>query len=284
MKVETPAEQLLFSTVRIEAKLDKGKRSTGTGFLFQIGFQDKNYPMLVTNKHVVEGAVSTTFLLLSSCNGVPDYQDRISCVSENPNKDWFGHPDPEVDIAVAAFDPILNMSMDHKRTPFYRTILDSFIPTSEQLEDLDVLEPILFIGYPNNIYDEVHLLPILRRGITATPLSIDYNGKPAFLIDASVFPGSSGSPVFICDSGAYLTRDGVIMGGNRTFFLGILSSVYFKTEVGEVKPIEIPTQYGLVAIVRQMIDLGVVIKSRMIEETCRLCLKEKYGVDCDVDS
>jgi hypothetical protein len=45
------------------------------------------------------------------------------------------------------------------------------------------------------------ILPIsprfFRRGMTATPPQLDYCGRPTFLIDASVFGGSSGSPVFL---------------------------------------------------------------------------------------
>lgn len=36
-----------------------------------------------------------------------------------------------------------------------------------------------------------------RRGITATNINFDYNGKKEFVIDAACFPGSSGFPVFI---------------------------------------------------------------------------------------
>src|SRR5437763_136516 len=57
----------------------------------------------------------------------------------------------------------------------------------------------------------------LRRGIpgggvTANPLQADYDGRPVFLIDASVFPGSSGSPVVICNQGGFATRQGFAVG------------------------------------------------------------------------
>ena len=40
-------------------------------------------------------------------------------------------------------------------------------------------------------------MPILRRGTTATPIALNFEGRPEFLIDAAVYPGSSGSPVFV---------------------------------------------------------------------------------------
>ena len=51
MKVETLAEQLLFSTTRIEAD-----PNVGTGFIVDHKWaEDKTGPFLVTNKHVVQG-------------------------------------------------------------------------------------------------------------------------------------------------------------------------------------------------------------------------------------
>jgi len=51
-------------------------------------------------------------------------------------------------------------------------------------------------GYPNGVSDEVNNLPVVRKGITATPMFADYNGKPEFLIDCAIYEGSSGSPIF----------------------------------------------------------------------------------------
>lgn len=68
------------------------------------------------------------------------------------------------------------------------------------------------IGYPNGLWDSQNNLPIIRRGITATSVKKDYNGKKEFLIDAAVFPGSSGSPVFIFNEGSYSVPGGFSNG------------------------------------------------------------------------
>lgn len=75
------------------------------------------------------------------------------------------------------------------------------IPNEEQIKQMDAIEPITFIGYPNGIWDSTNLLPVARRGTTASPIEVDFEGSPRFLIDASVFGGSSGSPVFILNQG-----------------------------------------------------------------------------------
>lgn len=54
----TITEQLMYSTIRIECDLG-GAISTGTGFLFRfLEENDKFIPAIVTNKHVVKGAVN----------------------------------------------------------------------------------------------------------------------------------------------------------------------------------------------------------------------------------
>lgn len=56
-------EQLCFNTVRIET-LDINKNSfSGTGFFFNLSIDGEQVPLLVTNKHVVEGMISGKFVL-----------------------------------------------------------------------------------------------------------------------------------------------------------------------------------------------------------------------------
>ena len=105
---------------------------------------------------------------------------------------------------------------------FFISIPKSLFPTQEQLKEISAIEDIVFVGYPNAIRDEVNLSPIIRRGITATPVDRDYENKPIFLIDASVFGGSSGSPVFIFNQGSYAHKGGLTMG-TRVMFLGIVA-------------------------------------------------------------
>jgi len=135
---------------------------------------------------------------------------------------------------------------------------------------LDAIEEVMLIGYPDGLYDPVNLTPIVRRGSTATPLQLDYGGEPAFLVDASVFPGSSGSPVLIANFPTYMNRrtGEVFVGGSRTMFLGILSSGFFIEENGQIEKRAIPAaKEELVVRTEQMIDLGFVFKASTVVET-----------------
>lgn len=51
--------------------------------------------------------------------------------------------------------------------------------------------------------------------------------EEVFLIDAGVFPGSSGSPVFIYNQGTYPVKDGIALG-SRLIFVGVLSKTMLR--------------------------------------------------------
>jgi len=124
------------------------------------------------------------------------------------------------------------------------------------------------------IYDRRNLLPVVRRGITATPISVDFEERPEFLIDASIFPGSSGSPVFLCNIGSYSPKGKGLVIGSRIFFLGVVGSVFIRKDLDNIELIEIPTGKKPVVATTQMIDLGVVYKATVIRELIEEFLKK----------
>lgn len=60
---------------------------------------------------------------------------------------------------------------------------------------ISVGEDILVAGYPRGFYDVVNKFPIVKSGIISSKWGSNFNGKPSFLIDSKLFPGSSGSVV-----------------------------------------------------------------------------------------
>ena len=99
------------------------------------------------------------------------------------------------------------------------------------------------------MYDDYNKTPLIRRGWTSTPVWNDYKGHKEFLIDASVFPGSSGSPAFIFNQGSYSTGDGISVG-NRLLFMGAVTSTITKDG-------------------HEYLDLGKVIRSDAIKEALK---------------
>lgn len=267
MEIQTIAEQLFFTTLRIETSTPTGSE-TGTAFIFSYEWDGKTALFLVTNKHVISKATSGRFFFTLSNGAQPSIGQRFDVHVDNFEQRWHGHPQPDIDIAVMPLVPVLQEIGKAGKRIFYKSIPHNLIPTQDQLNSLDAIEEVLFVGYPSGLFDTKNLLPIIRRGITATPLQVNYGGKPTFLVDASVFPGSSGSPVFICNSGSYSDKRGnVFLGSSGVFFLGVIAQVVIREEHGKIDFVSIPTTQLPIVKTQQMIDLGIVYKSSAVLET-----------------
>ena len=258
LKVQTLAQQALFSTLRIETP-----NSVGTGAIVNHEWGPGHMgPFLVTNKHVIKEADKVT-LTFTSGEGIGasrrpilgnSWQFSIVCDSQT----WTGHPTSSVDVAAMPLASIHDALREKGGNVYYRGISTDLVPGESAGRELDAVEEILFVGYPSNIYDKKNNLPIVRKGITATPYAVDYEGYPIFLIDASVFPGSSGSPVFLYDVGSPV---------QRFQWLGLLGSVYYREEEGTLRFREVPADLRPVFETKEMIDLGIVYKSHAVVET-----------------
>lgn len=261
MEVRTLTEQLLFITVRITTLTDDGRVGYGTGFLLsEENPQGGTSLLVVTNKHVVEGAATVTMHFMASSGNSPELGQERSLVAA-PHQ-FIGHPDPEIDVAMIGVGGALQQLADAGTPAFFRSVSTSMCATSDILMEFEPIEPVTFIGYPNGLFGSASLLPIVRQGYAATAMDVDYEGKPTFLIDASVFPGSSGSPVFLVPRPSAPDKFGnITIGGpvRPPILLGIVAAVHqrqvpvLQTSVG-----------GGVPFVYDLIDLGVVYKARAI--------------------
>jgi hypothetical protein len=274
MRGDTPDQQLFFCTTRIEAKSGDGKQtSVGTGFVFSHKVDEKlQVPFIVTCRHVVNGFASATFSFVQSKDGKPDLGQKCEVTVPNLQNLVFYDPDPKIDVALIPLAPILRYFDANGKTPFYRSLSKDLVPSQASAEDLSAIQSIVFVGYPNGMRDEKNLLPIARRGFTASPYVVDFNGLPLFLIDANVFPGSSGSPVMVLDEGAYASHGG-IEAGSRVYFLGLVSQAYFQPVDGEIQFKPMPTQFVPVFKEQRFLNIGGVIKAKAILKTISEFLK-----------
>lgn len=263
-------EQLAFCTARIETEDISGNSYSGTGFFFMLNIKGKNVPLLVTNKHVVRGMKKGKFLCtVADENGNPDYANHFVFNVENEFEQmWTFHPQDDVDLCALAIAPLVRAASIQGKNLFYRTLEESFIPNSTTLKDLDAVEEVVMIGYPNGLWDQVNNMPIIRRGITATNVTLDYNGKKEFLIDAACFPGSSGSPVLICNVGGYTSKFGSLSWGKfRVLLLGILYAGPQMRVTGDLQLITVPeNQQKTVSVSQIPNNLGFIIKAERLLE------------------
>lgn len=261
-------EQLCFCTTRIETEDANGNKYSGSGFFFNLKVGDKTVPLLITNKHVVKGMQKGKFRFTTADeNELPNYKKHFTIeYSDNFESMWIMHPSSEVDLCVLPTNPLLEAAANSGKKLFYRSLDNSLIPNDKQKVTLDAVEEITMVGYPNGLWDNVNNMPIIRKGITATNYNIDYNGKKEFLIDAACFPGSSGSPVLICNVGGYRDKQGNLnWGSSRVYLLGILYAGPQLTVTGDIQVITIPTaQQKAMSVSHIPNNLGYIIKSERI--------------------
>jgi hypothetical protein len=257
----SPSEALTYSTVRIECKTRNAGVSIGTAFFFEFLKEgDKSVPVLITNKHVIAGAVEGRFLLhTADPSGGPLPGATINVQLDSFEHRWIVHPNKEVDLCIMPVAPLFFEANKQAKQIFHVPLDPALIPTLEEMRELTALEDIIMIGYPIGIWDSKNNMPVVRRGITATHAGTDYEGRQEFMIDAACFPGSSGSPVFLFNFGSYTTKAGGVNIGSRIKLIGILYAGPQYTTQGELQIINVPTQQKTIAISHIPINLGICI-------------------------
>ena len=263
----SPSEQILFTTVRIETTLGTGAVGSGTGFFYDHKLDgDKTIPLIVTNKHVVKGAVKGKFQLHEADASVePKPSGRfVNIELDNFEQLWFPHPDAGVDLCIMPFQPVRELAVNNGKQIFHVQFDQSLVPTPALWEQLTAIEDIVMAGYPNGLWDSSNNLPIVRRGITASHPAFNFCGRHEFVIDAACFPGSSGSPVLLFNSGSYGTRDGGLVIGSRVALLGVLYAGPQMNAEGKIVAKPIPVNFVPVSETKLMIHLGYVVKAEEI--------------------
>lgn len=267
LKPETPAEHLFFVTAHLECETPKGGWE-GTGFFVRVPV--RNAPdqlILVSNRHVFideDLGPAETIRIITPTRSESEPVVLVPgqrAVAIVPSPAIEAHVNPNIDVAVIGLNGVMMTDLNN---PFIKTIPIDMLFNDELINERDAIEQVTFIGYPDGLYDTVNMTPIARRGWTATPMSLDYEGEPIFLIDASVFEGSSGSPVFLVNVGGYTNRHGaLIFDGPRVVLLGIVASAYDRNTTGEL----IFVRSRSLVSMDQALNLGVVYKTRTILET-----------------
>ncbi|KAF0245092.1 MAG: hypothetical protein FD180_1935 [Planctomycetota bacterium] len=232
MNLNDLSTQLMFTVVPIWTENHDGSTSAATAFLYNEPLAqapEKSVPLLVTCRHVVVNAKRAVVEFVEGVDGKPVREKRVK--AEIPGEFLKREMNEALDLALVPMGPFLNDLQAKGRAVFTRSVGPELVPKPEVVSDLSAMEEIVFFGFPSGLRDSHNAAPLIRRGITSTPVWNDLEGLPAFLIDAGVFPGSSGSPVFILNQGAYPTKSGLAIG-NRVVFLGILSEAVIRARLG----------------------------------------------------
>ena len=249
MRLDKFQEQIFFSTVRITIPSRSGcGASIGTGFIFRAPLNDakgSNVILLISNRHVYGDATQPIILNFHKRKpdgSGPELGQIVTLRDTQFARIYNVHPDPNVDLACINISIITRPEHNIFHKNLFPEMLSDF---SE--DDLLPGADVWFIGYPENRFDTTHNLPILRRGYIASIPTVNFNAKKQFVIDAQVFPGSSGSPVF-----AEL--------GEKFKLLGVVTETMIRNEQLQAVPTDITLG------VPQILGLGIVIKASVVKE------------------
>lgn len=275
------AEQLSFTTVRIECELKDGGSSVGTGFFFNFGTKPNlTIATIITNKHVINDASrAMLYITKKSSSGKPIFGDYIQ-FELSDFQTWIYHPDKDVDLCALSVSKLFNRLYDQGQEFYWRSFDKSIIPNSQEINQLSALEDIVMVGYPIGLWDSINNMPIFRKGITATHPKLDYNNKKEFLIDVACFPGSSGSPVLLYKPSLPIKAgQGVEISGGKSklLLLGVLYAGPQYTVEGNIEVVPVPTRTTPIVSSKIMINIGCVIKWNRILEFEPLLLEKING-------
>lgn len=261
------ADQIVYTTVRIECQDAEGMASSGTGFFFKFCEEPdgRHVPALITNKHVIKGARFGVFHLNTADQyGDPVHGGHVAVpVAEFENL-WVPHPNEDIDLAAFPLAPVFEWVKAQGKTVFLKSVGHEFMAKIDDLRELSAVEDIIMVGYPNGLWDSRNNFPIVRRGVTATPPYIDFEGRPEFMIDCACFPGSSGSPIFLYNIGSYTSKDGGLAFGGRVKFLGVLWGGPQHTAEGQIRVVPVPTREEPKSFSRIPNNLGFCIKAEQL--------------------
>ncbi|HBT4728813.1 S1 family peptidase [Klebsiella quasipneumoniae] len=256
------SKEIYKSTVRVESDTPGGI-SVGTAFwfCFRVDGGEKIYPLLVTNKHVVNGAKEVRLRLNINNKANPEVKFHNLTIPAGENA-FIMHPDEYVDICVLPIGGWLNeMEKSGIRPEIF------FFSDGQMLGEnyITPVEDVYMTGYPNGLWDSVNNRPVTRKGITASSPMENWKGKSEFLIDMACFGGSSGSPVYIMNQGSFATDNGIAMG-ERFIFLGLLYAGPVTNVSGKIEIIDVPTAATQVINSTITMNLGLVIKAEKLND------------------
>ena len=170
------------------------------------------------------------------------------------------HPDDSVDVAMLNISEIFTSRIKGDQRYAQPVFLHSDKFAGKNKIQVEASSDILVVGYPRGYYDHVNLFPIVKSGIIASRWGVGFEGQPYFLIDAKLFPGSSGSVVISKPTDLVVDNGRMMYATEKQFaFLGIYS--------GEPQLEEKPVAIGnLIVTQKTGFDLGIVWYAELLEE------------------
>ncbi|MBB4080808.1 hypothetical protein GGR28_003443 [Lewinella aquimaris] len=102
----------------------------------------------------------------------------------------------DIDVSLITVDSIFKtFSAEGRKIKTVRPIIRGIMEYKAMSIEPKIGDRILVLGYPSGFYDPIAKLPVAKAGIIASSFGRNYEGDEKFLIDAKLYPSSSGSLV-----------------------------------------------------------------------------------------
>lgn len=259
-------------------------QSQGTGFFYQeIAPKDpakkeewreiKNV-WLVTNRHVVLPTIngkelipnSVTFHIRRIKNNLPVWE-AIELQKDVLIERARFHPDQSIDVCIIDIYSLLKNKLNdgNQYLPWFAVSKEN-LPGENKIHP-EVASDAIVVGYPRGFYDQFNIFPIVKAGIIASKWGAFFNQKPYFLIDAKLFPGSSGSIVLSKPTNLLLEAGNLFHNSEKQFaFLGVYS--------GEPYQQHNPIEFEDITIIRKSgFNVGIVWYGHLLEDIIKNGIK-----------
>ncbi len=213
----------LKSVALIEKEDGENFQPFATGFV--VGFLLKDDPdpskriyqlFLLTNRHVFQD-VDVLWARFDQKNIGETKRFPILLKDDNGIK-WLAHKDSRVDIAMLSINP---KTLDENNID-WGFIEEESIAYPEKFEDIGIAlgDGIFLAGFPMGLSGLRKNYAIVRTGIIARLDEEIIDSEKAILVDATVFPGNSGGPVFLKPEQLFLNGSKAVQ---RAFLIGVVS-------------------------------------------------------------
>lgn len=149
---------------------------------------------LVTNKHVFEG-LDEVILRFNPQNIIEPAKDYPLRLKDDEGKpDWKAHPNTDIDVAATTVN--FNV-LEKEGMQAHYFCSDLHVADIQKINDLGIMEGdgVYVLGFPLGLVGKTRSEVIARGGSIARIREASTKESFRYLIDLSVFPGNSGSPV-----------------------------------------------------------------------------------------
>ncbi len=250
--------EIIHSTIIIETEED-----VGTGFIVDFEIKEsKQCFFIITNPHVVKNKaddsiyeeIKVTLTVKNSYSPIL----HMDYVIKDVKRKIFFHNDDKCELCAIYFQEDAEKIAKNGNRFVYPPLEMGDICTEDELLSSSTISEVYVVGYPDDSIDKENNLPMVRNGVTATPMYSSYNGRNEFVVDAGVWKGNSGSPVFINLSGCCKLVGIVYYSQEPSKELNLLNCTYVKGFA------QIPTGLGYVIKSFELIKLWRKVGSLLI--------------------